>query len=133
MTHLYHGSTTQNLKTLEPRKRYVPAGKIDYEAIYATPLPAYAAVHSFPWSSEEGIGLEIKDEKVILDIPEKLKNRLNVPISIYKVSAEGFEHTKEEEMGLTWHTIKSVKVLKEEKYESVESAIYELGGEIEFI
>ena len=64
MEYLYHGSTTQNIKRLEPRIRYTPAGKIDYSAIYASPLAAYAAAHSFPWSSNEGVDLDVLNNQI---------------------------------------------------------------------
>lgn len=133
MNHLYHGSTAQNIKILEPRKRYTPAGKIDYAAIYATPLPAYAAAHSFPWSSDEGIGLNIVRDQVIMDVPMALAGRLNVPISIYKVSSDNFEHTKEEETGFTWHTTTSTPVIEEQKFANVVEAMEKLGGELNYI
>jgi hypothetical protein len=64
MEFLYHGSTVQGLKTLEPKKRFTPAGAIDYSAIYASRSPAFAICHSFPWSSDEGIDIETKDEGI---------------------------------------------------------------------
>ena len=69
MPHLYHGSTTQHIKVLEPRQRYTPQGKIEYAAIYATPLTAYAASHSFPWSTDEGVKLDVVDGIVEMSIP----------------------------------------------------------------
>jgi hypothetical protein len=132
MNHLYHGSTTQNIKVLEPRKRFTPAGKIDFDAIYASPLPAFAAAHSFPWSSEEGIGLDVNRDKVVLSVPMKFADRVYVPVSIYKLSSDDFEQTKEEETGFTWHTTKNAPVIEEQKYGSVMEAIKQLGGEIEF-
>jgi len=133
MTYLYHGSTTQNIKTLEPRKRYTPQGKIDYSAIYATPLIAYAATHSFPWSSDEGVGLDVGDTKIFFNIPEALQERLQVPISIYKISDEHFKHTEEEVTGYTWHTTEPVDVLEEKQYSSVEAALKELGVDFKYI
>lgn len=130
MNYLYHGSTVQNIKTLEPRQRFVPAGKISYKAIYATPFPAFAAAQGFPWSSDEGIDVDEKDGKIILLVPKDLKGRLLTPISIYKVSADGFSKTKEENTGLTWHTIKPTSVLEEVKYLSVIDAIDSSGGKI---
>ena len=132
MNYLYHGSTTQNLKTLEPRMRYTPAGKIEYAAIYATPLLPYAIAHSFPWSSEDGIGLDVINENVSLSVPVNLKERLQVPISVYKVLAENFEHTKEEETGYTWHSTQPTKVVEEIKYVSVEDALKQLGAKLEY-
>lgn len=133
MKYLYHGSITQNIKILEPRKRYTPQGKIDYSAIYATSLPAYAAAHSFPWSTDEGVRLDVCENSVDLSIPKSLKDRLQVPISIYKLSSEGFEHTKEELTGYTWHTIHPVEVIEEIRYPSVEIALKELGVKFQYI
>jgi hypothetical protein len=132
MEYLYHGSITQNLKTLEPRKRYTPAGKIEFAAIYATPLTAYAAAHSFPWSSEEGVKLEVINSKVFLKIPSKFKEKLESPVSIYKISTENFEHTKEEKTGYTWHSVQPTKVLEEIKYENVLEALKMLGVEVAY-
>jgi hypothetical protein len=130
MNYLYHGSTTQNIKILEPRHRYTPAGKINDEAIYATPLPVFAAAQSFPWSSDEGVILDATDEKIKMTVPTGLKQRLSAPISIYKISSGGFEQTVEESTGFTWHTKSPVRVLEEIKYPSAAEAIRSLGGEI---
>lgn len=131
-TFLYHGSTTSNIKILEPRHRYSPAGKIEYDAIYATPMKGYAVAHSFPWSTDEGVDLDIVDGKVAFAVPESFKERLQVPISIYKISSENFAHTKEEETGRTWHTTKPVHVIDEEKFESVEIALKKFGANVIF-
>ncbi len=133
MQHLYHGSTTQGLQTLEPRKRYTPGGVIEYSAIYATPIAAYAAAHSFPWSTDEGVGLDITEKGVDISIPEKLRERLQVPVSLYKISSENFKHTKEEDTGYTWHAIVPVTVLEEIKYPSAETALKELGATLEYV
>jgi hypothetical protein len=130
MNYFYHGSTIQNLKVLEPRHRYVPVDEITYEAIYATIVPAFAAAHSFPWSSGEGFILNTTDRKIKMTVPVKFRDRLSVPVSIYKISVEGFEKTLEESTGLTWHTKNPVVVIEEVKYPSAENAIQTLGGEI---
>ena len=129
---LFHGSTVQNLKLLKPVKRYTPDGKIDYEAIYATPLPAYAAVHAFPWGSNEGFDLDVINGIVEFVVPIEHKTRLNVPVSIYTISLDGFEFTKEEIVGYTWHSVKEVKVIKEEVYNSVIDAVSKFGGVIKY-
>jgi len=133
MDYLYHGSIAQNLKTLEPRKRYTPQGKISYSAVYATPIPGYAATHSFPWSSDEGVGLDVEEGKISFSIPKILAERLQVPMSIYKISNTNFEHTSEELTGYTWHTTKIVQVLEEKQYTSVESALRELGVDFRYV
>jgi hypothetical protein len=89
MTHpyLYHGSATQNLKILEPRKRYTPSDEMG-ASIYATPSAAFAATHSFPWSTDEGVGLDVHGNHVVLTLPERMRPRLQVRVSIYKMSAD---------------------------------------------
>lgn len=133
MNYLYHGSTTQNLKILEPRRRYTPQGKIDHAAIYATPLPGYAATHSFPWSSDEGVDLDVDENKISFSIPKILMERLQTPISIYKISNENFEHTQEELSGYTWHTTQPVEILEEKQYESVEMALKEFNVDFKYV
>ena len=133
MDYLYHGSTTQNIKILEPRKRYTPQGKIDYSAIYATPLQGYAATHSFPWSSDEGVALDVNEDEISFSVPKKLAERLQSPISIYKISSENFKHTQEELTGYTWHTTQPVEVLEEKQYASVAEALKELGVDVKYV
>jgi hypothetical protein len=133
MDYLYHGSTAQDIKVLEPRKRFTPAGAIDYAAIYASSKPAFAVCHSFPWSSDEGIDIETEDGRIVLIVPKKFESRLQVPVSIYKVSAAGFEHTNEEESGNTWHTKHPQYVIEEAKYSNVDDALKKLGGKVKYI
>ncbi len=133
MEYLYHGSTTQGIKLLEPRKRFTPAGAIDYSAIYASSSPAFAICHSFPWSSDEGIDIEIKDGRMQLLVPSQLRDRLNTPISLYKILSVGFERTQEEETGYTWHTTASVPVIEEARYESVFEALEKNGGKVSYV
>jgi hypothetical protein len=129
MTYLYHGSTTQNLLELRPHKRYSP-GTIDYPALYATPLPAFAAAHSFPWSTNEGVNLNVYNGNVELSLPSNLEERLQLPISIYKVSSDDFEHTKEESTGYTWHSKSAIPIIEETKYSSVKEALEKLGAKL---
>ncbi|HEY1041401.1 MAG TPA: hypothetical protein VGE63_01610 [Candidatus Paceibacterota bacterium] len=132
MSNLYHGSVVRNLKTLEPRKRYTPSQTIEYAAIYATPLPGFAAAHSFAWSSDEGVELDVENGKVTMLIPETLKERLSIPISIYTLPPDTFELTKEEGTGATWHSTQPVNILQEKKYSSVLEALTENGVELTF-
>lgn len=132
MEYLYHGSVVQNIKILEPRKRHTPSATIDFSAIYATPLPAYAVTHSFPWTSDEGFDVNVTNGKVEMIVPKEYRERLQVPISIYKVFATDFVHTKDEESGYTWHATCSVPVLEEAKYGSVEDALNKLGCALKF-
>lgn len=132
MEYLYHGSTTQNLKNLEPRKRFTPNGEINYSAIYATPSMAFAVAHSFPWSTNEGFDLSIEDGEIFFTVPSAFRERLNVPISIYKLSSADFQQTKEESTGYTWHTTKDALVLEEIKYESVLDALEKLNVKFKY-
>ena len=134
MEYLYHGSTISGLKILEPRKRFTPAGKIEYATVYASPLAIVAAAHSFPWASDEGIDFKISDKSELeLLVPKLQAERLDQPISIYTVSAEHFRPTTEDETGLTYHTEESVEVLGESAYPSATEAIKVLGGTITLI
>ena len=91
MEFLYHGSSVLGLAELAPFKNHTPQGKIEYAAIYASPLPGFAAAHSFRWSSDEGVYLEVTPElKVIFKVPKDISNRLQTPISIYKVDPSNF-------------------------------------------
>ena len=132
MNYLYHGSTTQNLKTLEPRKRHTPYGEMN-ASIYATPSAAFAATHSFLWTTDEGVNLNVHGDHIVLTLPESMKERLQVPVSIYKLEDTGFEHTVKESTGYTWHIEQPVEILEEIKYESVEDAIVISGGEVRYI
>ncbi|MEZ4114151.1 MAG: hypothetical protein R3B65_01685 [Candidatus Paceibacterota bacterium] len=125
MKYLYHGSVTQNIKTLEPRKRFTPNGEINYSAIYATPSIGFAVCHSFPWSTNEGVDLSIEDGKIKMVIPKDLEGRLLVPISVYKIEDTNFELTKEESTGYTWHSIKPAGILEEIQYKNVLEAMKE--------
>lgn len=132
-THLYHGSVTQNIRTLEPKKRYVPkSGLIDYEAIYASHSPAFAVAHSFPWSTDEGVNLEIISNKIILTVPKELQERLEAPMSLYKILGHYFEHTVAEGTGYTWHSTQSAPILEETHYPSVSEALEKSGAELIF-
>ncbi len=92
---LYHASTAQNLKKLEPRHRSSPQGMISYDAIFASASEAYSACHSFLWDTREGVILKVENNIVYFSIPLSFKERLQVPISMYKISDKNFIHTDE--------------------------------------
>ncbi len=131
--YLYHASTVQNLKTLEPRHRSSPHDDFKVEVIFASPLAAYSACHSFLWETSEGVVLKVENSEINFSIPENFKERLQVPISIYKISDENFMHTNEEVTGQTWHTVQPTDVIEEIKYESVEKALVGLGVKLHFV
>lgn len=65
MKEIYHGTTRKDLQVIKPFKRYTPGGEDVADSIppriYATYNPAYAAAHSFPWSSDDGVDISIVD------------------------------------------------------------------------
>ena len=81
-TFLYHGSSRPDIKTFIPQIRSTPIAHKDnpVPAIYATDDKAYAAAHAFLWSSDEGFDTYYKDGKIVLEVPELKKGRLNQPI-----------------------------------------------------
>lgn len=129
--YLYHGSITADIEVLEPRRRYTPQG-VDIEAVYATPLPAYAVAHSFPWGSEEGFDLDVISGVVNFVVPNEYKDRLLVPVYVYKISSNTFEFTKDELVGYTYHSLSPVKVISVQQYPSVKVALELLGANITY-
>jgi len=127
---VYHGSVTGGIDTFEPRKRYVPGGADVPPRVYATINPAFAAAHSFPWSSDEGIDLKIEGQKVFLCIPVQYKERLNQQVFIYKIKGSSFVQTLEELTGETWHTEESVTPEEVQQFNSVTEALEYYGGTV---
>lgn len=134
---LYHGSQTDNIETLEPRKRYTP-GEITNSpsAIYASDDPAFAAAHAFPWSSSEGIELyydrdeEDLPEHVVLEVPKSLEARLNEPIFIYQVPLEDFELLDIPPHSHNYRALEPVPCLTKQRFETVAEAITSFGGTV---
>jgi hypothetical protein len=58
---LYHGTITPNIELFKPRKRYTPSSDSG-PRVYASGNPAFAAAHSFPWHSGEGVRLSCVGE-----------------------------------------------------------------------
>lgn len=130
---VYHGSTAGDIAEFEPRKRYTP-GDLDVPPrVYATPNPAFAAEHSFPWSSEEGIDVIFDDDQTVLVVPEKHKNRLDQKVYVYKIDGSKFTLTKEEGTGETFHCDEHVSPKEARSFESVTSAIEYFGGRVDII
>lgn len=129
---LYHGSLTSDIAEFEPRERHKPDENIG-PRVYATQMPAWAAAHSWDWSSDEGINLEIKNEKVILEVPSKFKDRLNVPIYIYKLPSDSFNILSGEGSGKTFSSTEKVRPLEVERFNSVNEAVEHFGGEVVYM
>lgn len=134
---LFHGSQTDNIETLEPRKRHTPGGEANSPAgIYATDDPAYATAHAFPWSSSEGIDLyygsnnDEASEHVILEIPQSLESRLKQPIFIYEISPENFELLPIPPYGHNYRSLKPAKCIAKKRFETVIEAVNHYGGTV---
>jgi hypothetical protein len=135
---LYHGSSTADIDTLEPRKRYTPGNeKGSPEGIYATDDPAFAAAHAFPWASTEGINLyydeDIEREGrtcVHLEVPASLYERLNQPVCIYKLDSHSFSWVQQEVVGRTYRSLESIKCLSCHRFSTVIEAIETFGGKV---
>ncbi len=129
---LYHGSLTPDIKEFEPRVRHTPEDGIG-PRVYATQSPAWAAAHSWDWSSDEGIRLSVAEGgKIVLEVPKSLSQRLEVPIYIYRLPRHSFNQA--EGSGLTFSSAEKVKpVGQSEKFNSVTEALKHFGGEIIFI
>lgn len=125
-----------DLQKLEPRKRYCPGELIDRfqgkpnvpPAIYATDDPACAAAHSFDWNTSQGFDLSYEGDRIVLVVPEKFKDKLKQKIYIYKIPAKEFEQF----MDRNYWSLKAVKVLGVEVFESVERAVVHFGGKVRY-
>lgn len=130
---VYHGTITGDIDTFEPRKRYTPGGEDVPPRVYAAPNPVFAAAHSFPWSSEEGIDVRFEGEQVVLVVPEKHKERLKQEVFIYKLLGDNFHKTEEEKTGETYHTDEVTTPEDVLKFSSVSEAVEYFGGRVEIV
>jgi hypothetical protein len=97
-------------------------------------MPAYAVGHGFPWGSEEGFDIDIENEKAVLYVPEKYRNRLNQKIYLYKFSGENFELLEDvTPLGHNFISYASLKPISCEEYSSVEEGMKANGGIVKFI
>jgi diadenosine tetraphosphate (Ap4A) HIT family hydrolase len=128
---LYHGSSTDDIERLEPSLRYTPGEELDSPAsIYASDLPAFAAAHSFPWSSDEGIDLYVDGTIVTLEILETHFDRLQKATYIYLVADNQFSLLECESSGHTFRTTQPVDCLQKISFPSVVEAIEHYGGRV---
>jgi hypothetical protein len=128
---LFHGSQTDNIETLEPRKRFVPSNDTaPLAAIYASDHPAYAAAHAFPWFTAEGVNLYFDRKFVVLEVPKMIEERLKQPIFIYTVPANTFEPVASDAVGHNFRSLKPVKCLAKRRFETVIDAVTTFGGTV---
>jgi hypothetical protein len=130
---LYHGSTTKYIDVFEPQKRFTPGEAVVEPRIYATDLPVFAAMHAFPWSSDEGIDIMFDTTGATLKIPEKYITRLEQPVYIYRLPKDNFIQTPEEKTDHTFHSLNPVQPLGVLGFESVTQAIQHYKGHIVII
>lgn len=137
MKPIYHGTIKKDLTVIKPFKRYTPGGEALADSIqprvYATYNPAYAVAHSFSWSSDDGVDISLSDEIVTLVIPKDKQRLLEQPVCIYTLPNDTFSHTKEEETGLTYHSLQEVIPTDCKCFDSVTTAVHHFGGSIKFI
>jgi hypothetical protein len=128
---LYHGTQIDNIEHLEPRLRYTPGKESSSPpGIYASDLPAFAAAHSFPWSSDEGIDLYVAESTVVMEIPRSLLPRLQAKIYIYTVDSHPFSRVEQESTGHTFRATVPVDCLEKIGFENVVDAIEYYGGQV---
>ncbi len=130
---LYHGSLSHNVTEFEPRRRFVPQGVDASPRVYATGLPAFAAAHSFPWHSGEGVELSVENDVVVLRVPEELESRLLQKVSIYTFDSTPFSITEEDTLNETYHTEESIKPKEIATFDSVIEAVERYGGRVEIV
>lgn len=128
---LYHGSNEKDIKALLPQKRYGPSSDRS-SAVYASDLPAYAIAHSIPWSTKEGVTLQVKDNSVHISIPNHLHHRFERPVFLYELSKKPFEKTNDRTSEHTYHTTQSVMPKKIRQYHSFYEAMRAHGGSVSF-
>ena len=134
---LFHGSQTDNIQKLEPRRRYTPGQEENSpSSIYATDNPAYAAAHSFPWSSDEGANLyfeyeeRTRRESVVLKVPKKIQARMQFPVYIYTVKSDGFSPVMSDPCGHNYRSVESVSCIAKQVFENVTEAVMFHGGRV---
>lgn len=127
----YHGSSTDGIECLEPRLRHAPGEELSSpSSIYASDLPAFAAAHSFPWSSDEGIDLYVDGQMVIMEIPLPIYERLLRKTYIYVVDSKQFSLVECESTGHTFRALTPVNCLEKACFQSVVEAIEHYGGQV---
>lgn len=130
-TFFYHGSATDGIECLEPKLRYTPGNELaSPPSVYASDLPAFAAAHSFPWSSSEGIQLYVEGTTVIMEISTKIYERLQRKVYIYTVDSSLFSRVESELTGHTFRATIPVECLEKQSFQSVVEAIEYYGGQV---
>ncbi len=138
---LYHGTVAEGVEALAPRRRYTPGalGDDPPPAVYATDDPAYAAAHAFPWSSKEGFGLSYdapyeRGGRPVLRVPAAQEHRLERPVFVYALPAEGFELLGTvTPLGQNYRIEAPVPPVGVERFPTVRAAVEHYGGRVEIL
>ena len=122
---VYHGSSTSDLKVLEPHK------STHGNFVYATNYKEIATIFAKKYGHDltYGIGRSNKDEPWIITerVPGAFDRMFNNPFSLYTLPIDTFKDIKTGFAEVVSDT--SVKVLKEEKYPNVYEALKKLEQE----
>ncbi len=138
---LYHGSRTAGLTELQPRRDTHPSAEPDAPpAVYAGSDGAYCAAHAFPGTSADGVEIgfqssykngRLVNDPIILSVPERLAPQLLIPVTIYKLPADGFEPQPQiAPTGFNYRSLSTVPVLEELNFPSVTKAVEAFGGRV---
>ena len=138
---MFHGSRTQGLTELHPKRETHPQAEPDAPAaVYAGIDAAYCAAHAFPGSSLDRVeigfqsrienGLMVNDP-ITLAVPKALVPKLQTPVTIYKLSPDSFEPQPHiSPVGFNFRSLTSVPVLEELNFPSVTAAVEAFGGRV---
>lgn len=130
----FHASPTQGLRFLDPKETKSTHLKTVKSYVYVTDDPTYAAGFSFEWSNNEGFRFGSNSEDVgdwYIVIPNKYKNRLKTPCSMYHIKDQGFRkvynmNTPE------WYSKTRVRIFKEEKFKRAIDCMHKYNVDIKY-
>jgi hypothetical protein len=127
---MYRSGPVQNIKIFRPRTPVKMHNKTFKNKIkdfvYATDDISFAAGFCFYWSNEEGFKYRRNNNgPLTLEVPKKYKNRLNQKCSMYEVTNNTFK--KMINNYAEYYSEKSVKVIKEIKFDSCYDCLKKYG------
>ena len=131
---MYRSGHTQNIKMFNPKNPDKAHNKQfrSKNLIYATNNPSYAAGFCFDWFDKEGFRFgRINQNPWLLEMPKKYKNRLNQKCSFYELESASFK--KIDVRTPEYYSEKSVKVIKEIKFDSCYDCLEKYKVQIRFI
>jgi len=132
---LYHSSSKQGLKYLDPAETQSTHLKHLKNYVYASDEKSYSAAFCFEWHSVEGFKYGKEDKTSpnwVLQIPKRFEERLKQKCSLYYVSSKGFKKV----YGATTPEFVSkekVEIIKEERYKSARDCLEKNNVEVVII